>query len=86
MPLRKSRPPTTQDQEPKQNKKASVNAVEVDATHTQDKDSEFFNLIHASIISLSKQQIEQFLKAQVADTKTQNMSAQSESEIKRWHL
>ena len=53
--LNRSTLPTTQDQESEQNKKISSNVVKVNATHIQDQDSEFFNLIQASSISLSKQ-------------------------------
>ena len=55
-------------------------------TQVQDQEQAFFNLIQASTISLSKTQVQQFLKAQATDLDIIKMLAQSEKELKRQHL
>ena len=61
--LNRSWPPREQDQESKQHKLQIANAVEVEATQAQYQDQSFFNFIKAAEISLSKAQMQQFIKA-----------------------
>ena len=57
--------------------------MEGETSSAQDQDQAFFHLIQASMISLSKAQVQQFLKAQSTDLDIINMLAQSKKELKR---
>ena len=84
--LSRSKPPRDQEQEFKQSKREGMKNVEEETTQVQDQDREFFNLIQASTISLSKPQVQQFLQAQATDYDIIKLLEQSEKELKRQHL
>ena len=64
----------------------STDNVEEDKTQVQDQEQVFFNLIQASMISLSKTQAHQFLKARVTNPDIMKMLMQSVKELKRQHI
>ena len=84
--LSRSKPPRDQEQEFKQSKREVMKNVEEETTPVQDQSREFFNLIQASTISLSKPQVQQFLQAQATDHDIIKLLEQSEKELKRQHL
>ena len=80
--LSRSQPPREQDQEMKKHKIQAASVVEGEASQTQDQDQSFVHFIQSSTISLSKTQMQQFLKAQSIDLNIINLLAQSKKELK----